>query len=224
MSPEPAIGDLPEPPIYTLERRPAPPPPPPTPRPAPARTARRSASIRGATIIVDPGHGGRDPGARGLSALPEKTVNLKIATRVAALLSSRGASVTMTRTSDRFVELDDRAALAESKRVALFVSVHADANNSRSISGATIYVGRGASSASLSAAQHIQSAFRAAGIACRGIRDAGFRVLIGHSRPAVLVECGYLTNRQEAQLLNTVSYQVKIANAIADGIAGHFGG
>ena len=59
-------------------------------------------------------------------------------------------------------------------------------------------------------------------IECRGVRRAGFRVLVGHSRPAVLIECGYLTNRTEARRLSTTTYQSRIAEAIVDGIADHF--
>ncbi len=180
--------------------------------------------LRGATLVVDAGHGGRDPGARGLSRAPERTINLSIATELARQLNHRGANVVLTRNTDEFIELEDRAEIADRYRADLFVSIHCDAHRDPSMAGATIYVGRGASSTSVRAAECIASALQSAGIPCRGVRDAGFKVLIAHSRPAVLIECGYLTNRTEAGRLNDPAYQARIAAAIAAGITAHFAG
>lgn len=144
--------------------------------------------------------------------------------RLVQLLRQRGARVITTRTSDRFISLDGRAATAERTHADLFVSIHADASRDPDVSGATLYIARSASSKSVRAARKIMEALGAAGIACRGMRPCGFRVLAGHSRPAVLVECGYLTNRYEARRLNNAAYQAKVASAIATGIANHFGG
>ncbi len=178
--------------------------------------------LRGVKIVVDPGHGGRDPGARGLSALPEKTINLAVAKELAGLLTRQGARVTITRDDDRFISLDRRAAVADRTRTDLFVSVHADSARRAGASGTTIYIARDAGIASRRAAQRIVAAMKPAGIECRGLKGAGFRVLVGHSRPAVLVECGFLTNRRDARDLNLPAYQTRIAAAIADGIVRHF--
>jgi N-acetylmuramoyl-L-alanine amidase len=224
VEPRPVIEQLPEPPVSTRLREPKPsPPPPPPPKPAPPPPKAVQRTIRGTTIVVDAGHGGKDPGAKGLSRLPEKAINLSIAIQLAQSLRARGANVTMTRAGDQFIELDDRAAAADRTRAALLVSIHSDANHDSTLSGATVYVARGASSSSTRAAEHIAAALRSAGIPVRGIRDAGYRVLVGHSRPAVLIECGYLTNRAEAQRLNGAGYRERLADAIADGIASHFG-
>jgi len=174
------------------------------------------------TIVVDAGHGGKDPGALGVGPLPEKTININVAMKLARLLEQRGAHVVTTRDSDRFITLDGRAALAERTRADLFVSIHADAARRASATGATVYIARNAHRESVQAAESILAALERAGIECRGIRRAGFRVLVGHSRPAVLVECGYLTNRAEAQRLSTPSYQAHITEAVAEGIADHF--
>lgn len=173
---------------------------------------------------MDAGHGGRDPGTKGKSRLPEKTINLRIAMRLVSLLQQMGARVIATRSDDRFVDLDERAGMAERTHADLFVSIHADANRDSSLSGATVYIGRNASSQSVDAARQIHAALESAGIACRGVRPAGYRVLIGHSRPAVLIECGYLTNRYEAQRLNSADHHANVAGAIAAGIARYFGG
>ena len=102
------------------------------------------------------------------------------------------------------------------------MSIHADSARREGASGATIYIARSASSDSRRAASAVSAAFKRAGIKCRGINGAGFRVLVGHSRPALLIECGYLTNRGDAGRLNSPAYQAKLAAAIADGIANYF--
>lgn len=190
--------------------------------PPPHPSAPGPNSLRGIKIVVDPGHGGHDPGAQGVSALPEKTINLAIVKKVAELLAKQGAIVTITRDDDRFIELDGRSAIAERVAADLFVSVHADSAQRAGASGTTVYIAREATVASRRAAQEIAAAIKRAGIECRGLKGAGFRVLVGHSRPAVLVECGYLTNERDARNLNLPAHQAKVATAIAEGIVRHF--
>jgi N-acetylmuramoyl-L-alanine amidase len=192
--------------------------PPPRAEPAAAATA----SLRGATIVVDPGHGGHDPGAQGRSPIPEKTINLDIGRRVAQFLEANGANVTVSRSGDRFIELDGRAALAERTHADLFVSIHADSARRSSADGMTIYVARNSSSDSRRAAQCIAQALQSAGFEVRGVQSAGYRVLVAHSRPAVLVECGFLSNEREAHLLASPDYRARVAEAIAAGIADYF--
>jgi len=194
------------------------------PKPRPQPTERPLTPIghqlAGRTIVVDPGHGGHDPGAgeAGFSPVPEKVIVLEIARIVAQELKARGAHVIMTRNSDRFVELLDRAAIAERNRADLLVSIHADSHRDSRINGPTIYVARAASAQSKRVANRVQAAFRDAGIAVRGVRQADFKVLAAHSRPAILVESGYLTNGHEARNLNSNWYRRKIAACIVDGI------
>src|SRR5690606_23511646 len=128
------------------------------------------------------------------------------------------------RTTDRFLELDERAGIAQRQKADLFVSIHADSAPRKSASGSTIYICRAASSQSQAAARSIQRAMTSAGIECRGIHQANYRVLVAHTRPAVLVECGFLTNVNDSNRLNTQWYRNKIAAAIAAGIADHLGG
>ena len=179
------------------------------------------ARLDGIKIIVDPGHGGRDPGTLGgvWSRLPEKDIVLMIGNELAELLDRCGATVISTRTTDRFIELDRRAELADRKKVDLLVSVHADAIADSGISGATVYVARKARHESIKVAKSICRAFRQAGIICRGMRRADFRVLAKHTRPAVLVECGYMTNYNDSAALHTKAYRSKVAMVIAKGIA-----
>jgi N-acetylmuramoyl-L-alanine amidase len=195
--------------------------PEPAPVPAPAPSV-SGTSLRGATIVVDPGHGGDDPGTLGRGSVPEKTINLDIGRKVARALRERGANVVMSRSTDRFITLDGRAALADQSHADLFVAIHSDSARRSSATGMTVYVARNASGESRRAAQRISAALQHAGLDVRGVQTAGYRVLVGHSRPAVLIECGFLSNYSEARLLSTDSYRARVAHAIAEGIGDHF--
>ena len=87
------------------------------------------------TVVIDAGHGGKDPGAISVKGFYEKPVNLSVARKVAAKLKQCGLRVVMTRSSDRFVELERRAEIANQYRADLFVSVHADSSLTRTHKG-----------------------------------------------------------------------------------------
>lgn len=174
------------------------------------------------TIVIDPGHGGKDSGTQGRSHASEKQIVLDIALELAQLLADRGVNVVMTHSTDRFIELADRAAIAERRKADLFVSIHADFSRNLDASGATVLIGRTASEQSKRAAWKIKTALQRTGIACRKTRPQRLAVLEDHSRPAVLVECGFLSHHTEAANLNTSWYQSKIAQAIAEGISDYF--
>lgn len=91
------------------------------------------------SVVIDPGHGGNDPGAIGRSGLREKDVNLDIAKRLSRLLRNEGIEVLMTRSTDKFIPLDRRVEIANNSGADLFISVHANANRVRSLSGLEIY-------------------------------------------------------------------------------------
>lgn len=191
-----------------------------SPTPQPPLTARPYLpSLAGKKIVIDAGHGGKDPGTKGVSRMNEKSIVLLIANEAARLLQDRGATVVCTRTTDKFLELDQRAAIATKYQANLFVAIHADSAPRPSASGSTVYINRSATGASLRAARFIWRALTGAGIESRGIQRANYRVLVAHNRPAVLVECGFLTNRSDATQLNTQAYRSKVAAAIAKGVA-----
>ena len=202
----PRTIELPKPPVVVTPKTP---------------TYSNSKPLSGKVIVIDPGHGGKDPGAGqyGFSKMPEKEINLDIAKKLAEQLSSKGAKVVMTRTTDVFIELNDRAAFAERYNADLLVSIHADAHNQSSISGPSVYVARNALYKSQQIARDIVKHFDQNGVQPRGMRQSDFRVLVKHSKPAVLVECGYLTNPTEAKRLNANWYRAKIAQTIASGIS-----
>ena len=170
-------------------------------------------------VVLDPGHGGKDPGATSSLGYYEKDLVLGVSKMVAAELTARGVEVIMTRTDDRFIELEDRPAVANRTRSDLFVSIHADAAANRSATGFTMYISRSPSRKSLAVANALLRRMCAScGTRSRGVKNADYRVLV-HSRvPAVLVELGFLSNRVEARKLNTSAYQRTVARAVALGI------
>jgi N-acetylmuramoyl-L-alanine amidase len=169
-------------------------------------------------VLIDPGHGGKDPGTASAAGLREKTVVLDVGLKLERDLAYSGVKATMTRSNDTFVELDERAAMSNRQKVDLFVAVHADAAERTSASGFTVYISRNAGPRSHAAALAIERAMRSAGFTSQGIRQAGYRVLVKNDMPAVLVELGYLSNPSEASKLGDPGERSIYARAIADGI------
>jgi N-acetylmuramoyl-L-alanine amidase len=181
---------------------------------------RPSPGVSGAPklVVIDAGHGGKDPGAISVLGYYEKTVDLAVARKVASLLRQRGVRVEMTRTGDSYPELEDRANIANRLNADLFVSIHADSSPKSSTRGFTIYVANGASEASHRAADALEDSMAETGLTDRGTQTANYRVLVETTGPAVLIELGYLTNRHEAALLRDDAFQDRLAEAIANGI------
>ncbi len=174
---------------------------------------------RRGVILVDPGHGGRDPGAIG-NGIQEKNVVLPISLFVGQSLQSMGYTVYYSRTNDVEVDLAPRVSLAERVNADVFVSIHANSLASRSsnVNGVETFYARG-SSMGRELATYVQSQIIADTRANdRGPKAAGFYVIARTSMPAILVETGFVTNPTEAANLNNPNYQKVMANAIAKGI------
>lgn len=174
-------------------------------------------------VVIDAGHGGQDPGAISCTGYYEKTITLSVARKVATLLRQKGLKVVMTRDSDEFPELEERAAIANRNNAQLFVSIHCDSMENSSKRGFTIYVARSASRASRQAAEAIAQAMIKTGLDNQGVREADYKVLIYTQGPAVLVEMGYISNYHEAGLLRDSSFQNRLAEALANGVANFLG-
>jgi N-acetylmuramoyl-L-alanine amidase len=203
--------------LRTVPRPPAPAPEPSEPVARPEDPA-PGPRPRGLLVVVDPGHGGRDPGARAVTGHSEKWINLSVGKKLANELESRGYSVRLTRTGDKYVGLNQRAAIANQARADLFVSIHADACGKPSVRGTSVYICRDASARSGRVATVLARALGSAPLPCKGLRKADFRVLVRTRCPAVLVECGYLTNRRDADLLLRRDIQDRLVDTLADGI------
>src|SRR5205809_3769965 len=168
------------------------------------------------TVVIDPGHGGSDPGGIPGQIVPEKTVALDTALRLQKLLQRAGLRTVITRSTDIFVPLSVRSAIADAERDAIFVSIHYNASPRSSAHGIETYSAhnRGA----VLAARIQQEIIDRVSTENRGIRSADYYVLRKCRLPAVLVECGFLTNPREAQLALTTAYREQIAEQIAAGI------
>lgn len=174
--------------------------------------------LAGRVIALDPGHGGVDPGAPGPGDLEEKDIDLAIARQVRVLLAEAGARVVLTRDGDETVGLYERADLADRAGTDLFVSIHANASPYQATAGIETYYYPGSSEGRRLATILQRTLVTRLGRPDRGVQAADFVVIRESAAPAALVECGYLTNRQEAQLLAAEEFRLKIARAIADGI------
>src|SRR5438477_6780130 len=175
-----------------------------------------SAQTRYTTIIIDPGHGGFDRGGIPGQRVLEKNMNLDVALRLKPILEKAGYKVIMTRSTDIFVPLGTRVAIANSYPNAIFLCIHFNSASRSGASGIETYF-YSTESAPLAASIH-SSVVGGAPSENRGVRRRGYFVLRRTTVPAVLVECGFLTNPAEAQYAQDNTYRQKLAQEIARGI------
>lgn len=215
------------------------------------------------TIVLDAGHGGRDPGAIGITGVKEKDINLAITKKLGNHISSKmpDVSVVYTRSTDKFVELYKRGKIANESDGELFISVHCNSLGKRhsSTRGFEVYLLRpGRTQKAIEIAEFENSVIKlednperyekltdenfilvsmahsaymryseefserlnnnwnkyATGIPSRGVKQAGFYVLVGASMPSILIETGFISNRKDEKYLNSNRGQNEIANAI----------
>ncbi len=173
-------------------------------------------------VVIDPGHGGPDPGAIGIGGLRETDVVLDVCLQVARLLQVRGVQVLMTRTSEVDVDLPPRVALANSSRADAFVSVHANALSRYrpEVNGieSFYFEGAGLPSRTLAAALQQQMLSISPGSPDRGVKPARFFVIRRTVMPSTLVEMGFVTGALDAPRLADAAYRRRMALALATGI------
>jgi len=218
-------------------------------------------------VMLDPGHGGKDPGAIGISGTYEKNISLAAALELRRQLAAGGRyRVELTRTRDMFVGLDERVARAQSRGAALFVSLHADALSDRAVRGASVYTLANAASDAQTAAlaRRENSADRFASTGFRDVppeigrilaslvrqetridstrmaqalvgsldhdvpllpnpaRHAGFVVLKAADIPSVLIEMGFMSNREDEAALRRPAHRTQVAAAMKRAVDGYF--
>jgi len=213
-------------------------------------------------VVIDAGHGGKDPGALGKCGLVEKDVTLDIAKRLKEKLEQEGFDAYTTRSSDKFIALTKRAEIANSCNTDFFVSIHVNAAKIKNAKGFEVYyLSEAADEAaeriaqeenaslkfeqgsykvnsgnnlegilwdlvstenraeSIQLANHISTeAKKLLWVHQRGVKSANFYVLKGARMPAILVEVGFITNREEEEKLKDPDYRDRVAEAIARGI------
>lgn len=223
------------------------------------------AAVKDFVVVIDAGHGGKDPGARG-KIINEKAINLSIALKLGKLIASKHSDVRIvyTRGTDKFVELDERAEIANRNKADLFISIHtnsvAKGNQAKGTETYTLglarteenlavamrensaillednyeqkYEGFDPNSTesyiifefiqnkhmqqSIALASDIQTCFASSRRDDRGVRQAGFLVLRKTSMPSVLIEVGFISNREEERYLASESGQQQLAKAISN--------
>ncbi|RYG68027.1 hypothetical protein EON80_12485 [bacterium] len=175
-------------------------------------------SLRGMNIVVDAGHGGHDPGARGKSSI-EKDHTLDIARRLRAHLQARGANVLMSRDGDYFISLQGRVDFANQRRADLFISVHINSSVNKGSTGTQTFYYT-AISQSLAREVHKELS-KATGRPNRGIAQARFYVIRHTRMPSILTESAFVSNPAEEALLKNPQYRERIGKGIAQGIANY---
>jgi N-acetylmuramoyl-L-alanine amidase len=209
------------------------------------RTAKKLGPVR--TIVIDPGHGGVDPGNQNRRLkLKEKTYTLDVAQRLERLLKADGYRVILTRRKDQTVELDDRTRLANRARADLFISIHFNAFSDHRVAGTETYVMTPRHQRSSPQAERDRSMMRTAypsnkyddfnvslgyqvhrslvhslKSVDRGLKRFRYSVLRSINCPAVLVEAAFLSNDAEGRKVSGAHYRQQIAESIATGVKRH---
>ena len=173
-------------------------------------------------ICIDPGHGGKDPGATA-QGVNEKDIVLNVSTILKQLLERQGLQVIMTRTNDTFVELKDRCNIANREKADVFVSIHCNSASSTQAHGFEIFHSIGSTKGNKLSADIKLSVNENKSLirADRGIKPANFTVLTGTNMPAVLVELAFISNDADREILKTK--QNEFAKAICKGICNYLG-
>ncbi|KKP35471.1 MAG: N-acetylmuramoyl-L-alanine amidase [candidate division TM6 bacterium GW2011_GWF2_32_72] len=213
-----------------------------------ARPVKRYAKNETFKVVLDCGHGGKDTGSTSCYDIKEKDINLKIGTKVASLLKKKGVDVVMTRVADVYIPIDKRVSKANSKNPAVLISLHANSAPNSDVKGSeTFYlkrelVKRDFSQLSPGLAQIVdaeglkreqesflladclhKSVLKSASlinpdVVDRKIKAGPFKILYGAEIPSVLVELGFLSNQEEAKLLEDEKYQTNLASGVVVGI------
>lgn len=166
-------------------------------------------------VFVDAGHGGTDPGAIA-NGVKEKDINLSIALKIRNKLKSLGVEVVMNRETDVFVDYRDTATMANNSKADVFVSIHQNSASATSANGIETFYHKDIDK--LYGQTLHNSVIKSTGAYDRTLKWNKFTVTVKTTMPAVLMECGFLTNATEVAKLKTDSYQEKIADGIVNGI------
>lgn len=204
--------------------------PPPAEQP-PAEPPAQESPMAGHKIMLDPGHGGKFPGARGATGLNEKDVTLAICLEMQKQLKAAGADVRMTRDTDATVappsaslqdDLKARVSLANNWPAEIFISVHCNSAENTSAKGTEGYHGRNASASSKRLAAALHTPLVALGLQDRGVKAADFHVIKNTSMPSTLVETAFISNAGDEAKLGDPAWQKTAATALVGGVQNYF--
>ncbi|UOQ86857.1 N-acetylmuramoyl-L-alanine amidase [Gracilibacillus salinarum] len=186
----------------------------------PVSNQQRTEELEGKTIILDPGHGGIDPGAIGVGDVFEKDLTLQVADDIATALRNAGAHVLLTRSDDRYVSLQQRVQISNAYNTDLFLSLHFNAMSSSAINGTSVHY---YDETSRQLAYQMQSDVSDyTGLMNRGVMQDGYYVLRNNQHQALLLELGFITNPHDLLTIQTEDYQVGLAQGITQGLVEYF--
>ena len=184
------------------------------------RAAGKDNSLKGKIIVIDPGHGGKDPGAFSYSGIAEKHFTLKTAKKMAKHLKNAGATVYLTRTSDRTCRLQDIVAFANRVGADMFISIHYNYGYNQKFAGTeTYYYTPRSRKLALAIHQRLKNGLKRKD---RGLRRAMFYTIHHARMPAILIEPVYISNKTEEKLAGSQNFQEKIAIAVTKGVKSYF--
>jgi len=171
-------------------------------------------------VVIDPGHGGSDPGAVGINGLRETDIVLEISKNVSEFLTKKGVKTILTRKEERTLDLQPRVSKANNSRSNAFVSIHANATRGKrsDVNGIETYYYSGSRGYSLAKNIHKQILIASSQSPDRGIKKSRFYVIRKSSMPAALVEIGFVTGLYDSALLRQKAYRDQMSFAIAKGI------
>lgn len=191
--------------------------------------------MAGKVIVIDPGHGGDDPGKVGVDGTLEKEINLQIARQLQERLEKRGYTVVLTRETDeglygatdgnkKVADMKKRCSIIESSKAVAVISIHQNSFSQESVHGAQVFYYK-YSTEGMKLAQCIQTKLRehVDEDNTRSVKDNTTYYMLKHTPcPTVIVECGFLSNYQESKNLCDKTYQGKVAEAIMLGVEEYF--
>ncbi len=170
----------------------------------------------GKTVVLDAGHGGKDVGAIGGGKYYEKDITLDITQKVKSILEKNGYTVIMTRSDDTYLSLQERVDISENSNADIFVSIHVNSSTNPAVTGLETHYYH---QESIDLAQSVHSSLASSiDSPNRGLFKSKFYVINHTTRPAILVETGFISNSSECSDLNTQKRRQLTAQAIADGI------
>ncbi len=178
-------------------------------------------------IGIDPGHGGRDPGAVGPTGLYEKDVTLAVSLELNRLLKQAGIETLLTRQDDRYLELITRTSLINNMKCDLAISIHCNSVANPSADYFAVFVIKLGGEAEKVALKVIDKVTAATdwhwGADDDGIREKNLHMVRETNMPAILVECGFISNPEQEKQLRQPGFQKQLARAIADGVLDYLG-
>ncbi|WP_332647234.1 N-acetylmuramoyl-L-alanine amidase [Lysinibacillus sp. 54212] len=181
---------------------------------------RKKGTLRGTTIVIDPGHGGNDHGTTGVRGTEEKDITLLTAELLKSKLRAAGANVILTRESDTYVDLRKRVGVGHQNEADAFISIHYDATEDSSVSGITTYY---TNSYQKNLADYVHAGLsKKVKVRDRGVQPGNYLVLRENRQNAILIELGFLSNPNEERTIVTDYYREQATLGIYEGLLKYF--